>query len=108
MPGELPIACSLNATELPERLAEMAALGGAALVDAHTQPLHAELRFATGEGVRERVEAIVAAESRCCSFLTMGVSDEPDLVVLNIDAPEGAELVLDEIVAAFLNQSQAT
>ncbi len=37
----------------------------------------------------------------------MGVSEEPDLVVLNIDAPEGAELVLDEMVDAFRNQPQA-
>ena len=107
MPAELPIACSLGATELPERLAEMAALGEAALVDTRTLPLHAELRFAVGDRVRERVEAIVSAEASCCSFLTMGVSEEPDLVVLNIDAPEGAELVLDEMVDAFRNQPQA-
>jgi hypothetical protein len=107
MPGELPIACSLSATELPERLAEMAALGGDALVDTRTKALHAELRFAAGEGVRERVEAIVAAESTCCSFLTMSVSDKPDLVVLNIDAPEGAGVVLDEMVAAFRNPPHA-
>ena len=107
MPRELPIACSLSATELPKRLAEMAALGDAALVDTRTKPLHAELRFAAGEGVRERVQAIVAAESKCCSFLTIGVSDEPDLVVLTIDAPEGAEVVLDEMVAAFRPQPRA-
>ena len=103
MPSELPIACSLSAAELPERLAELAALGRAALVDTRTEPHHAQLRFAAGEGVRERVEAMVAAESSCCSFLTMSVSEEPDLVVLTIDAPEGAELVLDEMVAAFRN-----
>jgi hypothetical protein len=37
----------------------------------------------------------------CCAFLAMSVADEPDVVVLTIDAPAGAELVLDEIVAAF-------
>ena len=88
MPGELPIACSLSATELPERLAEMAALGDDALVDTRTKALHAELRFAAGEGVRERVDAIVAAESTCCSFLTMSVSDKPDLVVLKSTRPK--------------------
>jgi hypothetical protein len=35
MPAELPIACSLSATELPQRLKEMADLGRAALVDVH-------------------------------------------------------------------------
>src|SRR5436190_21667140 len=98
MPDELPIACSLSAPDLRARLAEMAALGRAALVDVCTAPTHAELRFAAGRGVRERVEAIVAAEAECCAFLTMRVSDEPDLVVLAIEAPPGAEPVLDDLV----------
>lgn len=61
----------------------------------------ARLRFAAGAGIRERVDAIVAAESSCCAFLTMRVTDEPDAVVLTIDAPEDAELVLVELVDAF-------
>jgi hypothetical protein len=99
-PTDLPIACSLTATELPRRLAEMADLGRAALVSVQRTPSHAELRF--GAEVRERVAAIVAAESRCCGFLTMRVSEEGDRVALAIDAPEGAEPVLDELVGAFL------
>jgi hypothetical protein len=106
MPSELPIACSLNASEFPERLAEMADLGRAALIDARTEPTRAQLRFAAGAGVRARVEAIVAAESQCCAFLTMRVSDEPDTVVLTIDAPEDAQLVLAELVDAFRNEQQ--
>jgi hypothetical protein len=106
MPAELPIACSLNASELPARLDEMAALGRAVLIDARTEPTRAQLRFAAGIGVRARVEAIVAAESECCAFLDMRVSDEPDSVVLTIDAPEDAELVLAELVDAFRNERQ--
>jgi hypothetical protein len=107
MPAELPIACSLSATDLPVRLAGMAALGGAALVDARQDATHAELRFAAAAGVRERVEAIVAAESDCCAFLMMRVTGEPDTIVLTIDAPEGAELVLEELLDAFRGQPQA-
>ena len=101
MPAELLIACSLQEAELRERLAEMATLGNEALVDARRQATRAELRFATKAGVRGRVEAIVAAESKCCPFLTMRVSDEQDAVLLTIDAPEDAKPVLDELVAAF-------
>jgi hypothetical protein len=67
----------------------------------HEQTTRAELRFAAAAGVRDRVEAIVAAESQCCAFLVMNVSDEPGTVVLVIQAPEGAELVLQELVDAF-------
>lgn len=107
MPTELPIACSLSATELPVRLAEMADLGRSALIDVRSEPLEAQLRFAAGAGIRHRVEAVVAAESQCCAFLTMRVADEPDAVVLTISAPKGAEAVLAELVDAFRGQPQA-
>jgi hypothetical protein len=101
MPAELPIACSLNATELPARLAEITTLGDDALIDVHRAPGHAELRFAAGDGIRDRVEAIVHAQAHCCALLSMEVRDEPDLVVLHITAPPDAELVLRELVEAF-------
>ena len=101
MAVELPIACSLSATELPERLDAMAALGNAALLDVRDAGTRAELRFAAAPGVRDRVDAIVAAESECCAFLSMRVTDAPGIVVLNIDAPEGAEPVLRELLDAF-------
>lgn len=104
MTAELPIACSLGATELPVRLAEMAELGRAALLDARRDGTRAELRFAAG--MRERVEAIVAAESECCPFLAMRVSDEPGTVLLAIEAPDGAELVVQELVDAFRGRSE--
>jgi hypothetical protein len=74
MPTELPIACALNATELPVRLAELGDLG---------------------------------PETQCCGFLTIPVSDDHDAVVLSIAAPEGAEVVLAELVDAFRGEPQA-
>lgn len=106
MPAELPIVCSLSATELPKRLAEMADLGRAALLDVRADGRCAQLRFAAGPGCRERVDAIVAAESECCAFLTMRVTDEPDAIVVTIDAPEGAELVIQELVESFRGRPQ--
>jgi hypothetical protein len=100
MPTELPIACSLDATEFPRRLAEMAEVGRA-LVHVIHEGMRAELRFAAGKGIRERLEAIVAAESDCCAFLRMRVDDAPDLLVLTIDAPAGAGPILTELVDAF-------
>jgi hypothetical protein len=101
MPAELPIACSLSATELTQRLAAIAGLGREALIDVHSEPCRARLRFAAGPGVRRRLVAIVNAESECCAFLAMNVSDEADAVLLTIDAPAGAEIVLAELVDAF-------
>lgn len=101
MPSPTPIACSLSATQLPVRLAEMAALGRDALLDSRSDRTRAQLRFAARAHVRERVDAVVAAEGRCCAFLAMEVREEHDAVVLTIVAPEGAEPVLSELVDAF-------
>jgi hypothetical protein len=101
MPTELPIACSLSASDLSQRLAEMADLGRSALIDAEHAGTYATLRFRTGEDTRERLAAIVAAEARCCAFLQVAVHDEDDRLVLAISAPPDASLVLDELVTAF-------
>jgi hypothetical protein len=100
MPTELPIACTLSATELPARLALIAEVGRDA-AGIELSGTRATLRFAPGPTVRERVERFVVAESACCAFLAMQVRDEPGAVVLDISAPDDAELVLKELVDAF-------
>ena len=97
----MAIACSLTAPELSRRLEEISALGHAALLDVRRAPGRAELRFSGAPEVRGRLDAIAAAESECCGFLTLTVTDERDAVVLSIDAPEEADPVLSDLVAAF-------
>ena len=103
MPEELPIACSLNASEFPARRRQIAELGRDALVDARVDGGHAQLRFAAGAGVRARVERFVEAESRCCAFLAFELTDGADEVLLCIAAPSDAEGALGELVAAFMS-----
>jgi hypothetical protein len=93
--------CSLNTAQMSERLEEMAALGREGLTGARRSSTHAELRFAAGSGIRERVERVVAAEADCCAFLTMRVTDEGDAVTLTIDAPEDAAPLLGDLLDAF-------
>ena len=101
MNAELPIACSLSAGDLNDRLTEIAAVGRDALLDAERSGAHATLRFAAGRGIEERLARIVAAESECCAFLTMTLREDGDALVLAIAAPEDAELVLEELVDSF-------
>ena len=106
MPSELPIACTLSATDLRERLAEMAAIGRAALIGAERDGTRAVLRFRPVDETRRRLEAVVAAEAECCAFLDIALGNEEDLVLLTIRAPSGAEALLDELVAAFTRPSR--
>jgi len=105
MATELPIACTLTAAGLRERLAEMSALGDEALLSSETQTGRALLRFEPS--ARERVDAIVAAESQCCAFLGFALTDTPAALELAITAPPGAEPVLEEIVFAFSERRRA-
>src|SRR5262249_53999932 len=93
-------ACTLTPDEMPDRLAETAALArglqSSVVVDGR-----AVLRFRTGDDTRARAAAFVAAESACCSFLSMELREEPDAVVLAVEGPEGAEAIVRALVAAL-------
>ncbi len=102
-----PIACSLTAAEMPKRLAEMAAIGQSSLLSVDTLDARAVLRFRAGAEMRERLEAIVVAEAQCCAFLCMELRDEDDTLVLSVQAPEGAEPVMGDLVAAFSGRERA-
>ena len=98
MAEELPIACSLGAAELDERLKRISA-AGESLVGAEVGERRAVLRFRPE--ARGQLAAIVAAEAECCPFLAMTLDEEADAARLLIEAPAGAEPVLSELVAAF-------
>ena len=101
MSADQPIACSLSATELPERLADMADLGNAALLEIRRAGARAELLFAAGATVRERLERIVAAEARCCPFLNMRLRENAGVITLHLQVPEGADQAVSEITDSF-------
>jgi MerR family copper efflux transcriptional regulator len=105
MPSEPPIACSLTASELAQRIADMSAIGRASLLTAEADQTRAVLTFRPS--AFEQLAAVVAAEAECCPFLKMKLEDGPDAVQLTIEAPAGADSVLDDLVAAFASTQAA-
>jgi hypothetical protein len=101
MSRPLPIACTLTATDLRARGEELRALGGDGLLDASEDDGRAVLRFRPDPSLRERVDAVVAAESECCAFLTFEVAHGEDATVLTISAPNGGAEIVHELAAAF-------
>jgi cytochrome c-type biogenesis protein len=106
MPEELPIACSLDARDMTERYAEMSALGRSSLIETEQGVRHAVLRFRDGNENAVRLAEIVAAEAECCAFLSMDVREEREGLQLTIEAPEGAELILEDMVKAFRGEAE--
>lgn len=101
MTDETPIACSLDPGHLQRRLDEITKLGTESLITRKADGDRHVLLFRKNAGTRHRLEAIVAAEAQCCSFLDLSLTQEGDELVLSIVAPAGAELIAAQLANAF-------
>jgi hypothetical protein len=104
MSSDPQIACSLSADELPKRLAEIRAIGEDSLLSVSPDGV---LRFRGDLGTRERLEAVIAAESACCSFLAFDLREDASELMLRIAAPEGAEPLAFDVIGAFAGDDKA-
>jgi hypothetical protein len=102
-----PVACSLSAGDLEQRLAAIAAIGADSLIARSVEGGRHELRFRADATTRERLEAIVAAEAECCSFLDLALHEDGGELVLSIAAPTDAQPIADELAAAFAMRRRA-
>jgi hypothetical protein len=100
-----PIACSLGASEQRQRLAEIVEIGGESLIERGTDGERHLLRFRSDPETRHRLEAIIAAEGKCCSFLALLLEEEGGDLVLSVSAPASGEPVAEALAAAFAGVS---
>lgn len=100
-----PIACSLGASDLRRRLNEIAEVGAGSLIERSAEGERHLLRFRSGAETCRRLEAIVAAEAKCCSFLDLSLEEEGGELVLSISAPQDGQPIADELAAAFAGAS---
>jgi hypothetical protein len=101
MSNSPPIACTLSPAALQGRAAEIRALGTDGLLDMTHEGGRATLRFRPDDEIRERLAAIVAAESQCCAFLDLRIERDANATVLTIAAPNGGDEVVHELAAMF-------
>jgi hypothetical protein len=104
MNTDTPIACSLSAEELPNRLAAISAIGRDSLLSVSAD---GALRFRAEADTRDRLEAVIAAESECCSFLSVDLREEAGELLLTITGPGEAEALVSDLVHAFATEGQA-
>lgn len=93
------IACSLTAAAYRKRVADTGQVARDALLE--RQPINGgtRLSFDDTPGVRERLEAFVAAESECCPFLRMNLRTGDLRLVLEVTGPELAAAIIEELFA---------
>jgi hypothetical protein len=100
MPTDIPIACTLDRAEMRERLRSIDALLSDARLDQHEIAGGLRTTFAFTPEVERRVRELVAAESRCCAFLSFAVGRERDTLWLEITGAPEARPVIDRFFAA--------
>lgn len=96
-----PIACTLGAGDLERRLAAIAEIGADSLISSEIDGSRHLLRFRSSESARRRLEEIAAAETKCCSFLDLSMSEEGGELILSIAAPEEGRAIAGQLAAAF-------
>lgn len=101
MADPTPIACSLDAGKLRERLTEIEAVGAERLIEKTREGERHVLRFRADAETERRLEEIVAAESRCCAFLDLELTREGGELTLTLAAPDGGEEIAAELAASF-------
>jgi hypothetical protein len=81
--AELPLACTLVATDGAARLARWARLSDARLSVRRT-PDQRVVRYRKERGVQQELESLVVAERECCSFADWEVTPDGEHVLLRI------------------------
>lgn len=96
-----PVACSLGAADLEQRLTAIAAVGADSLISHEVDGGRHLLHFRADSVSQRRLEEIVAAEAQCCAFLDLSLSTEDGELLLSIIAPDDARAMADGLAGAF-------
>ena len=105
MTTPLPIACSLSAEALADRLEWIARLNRAFLRESRVQG--GSLRLVYRADAARTARELVEKEGECCGFLHFAIHESIDEIVLHIDAPDLAGMSSEPLFAPFLSGTTA-
>jgi len=98
---DLPVACTLGLEDGAERMRRWEQLVERATPTARRTGRELEVRFQSGHGVQDELEALAAAEGQCCAFVTWTVLLDGGQPVLLVTAPEDSPDDIESIATAF-------
>jgi hypothetical protein len=107
---DVPIACTLDAADVPARLELLGHLRKASSGVVRTSA-GLRLRFPAEPAVEADVRRFAVDEQRCCTFWTFDVADAGDgdgEVVLRWDGPPAAQPILDGLHAFLAGEADLT
>lgn len=98
---DLPLACTLGATDGAERSRRWRQLAAdAAPVTRRTEGQLA-ISYQPGPGVLDELRTLAAAEAECCSFVAWAVTEQAGHPTLVVTAPPGEPDRIEPIATLF-------
>jgi hypothetical protein len=97
----LPLACTLDASDGAARLQRWRALAEKSPPAARRSGHELAIRWRLDTDGTTELEALVASERECCSFVTWSLSSRGPETLLTIAADPGRPEELDAIMALF-------
>jgi hypothetical protein len=97
---EIPIACTLSASQLRDRAAFIEALVADALLGQDEIEGGVRSRFRYAPDVERRVRELIAAEASCCAFLSFGLAREDGELWLDVTGAPEARPVIERFFVA--------
>jgi len=98
---EAPIACSLDAGSLSERVDEWRRFVATSVADVETDATTLRLTLDDSDAALTAAASLGAREKACCPFFDVAVELEPTRRVLRLSVPDGAEEALAGFVRAL-------
>jgi len=95
-----PIACSLDANSLSDRLGEWRSLVATSVSSTELDANSVRFALHDSDDALLAAASLGAREKECCPFLDVAVELEPTRRVLRLSVPVGAEAVLADFVDA--------
>jgi hypothetical protein len=98
---DLPLACTLGATDGAERSRRWRQLAADASPVARRIEGRLEVRYQPGPGVLDELRALATAEAECCSFVAWTVTERAGDPTLVVSAPADKPENVEPIAALF-------
>lgn len=98
--AELPIACTLDAGAAADRLGRWEALSERAGRTVRREADRIVAAYPAGTAAREELDALVAAERRCCAFARWEIVSDDGHLLLNIIATARGLDAITSLIAA--------
>jgi hypothetical protein len=102
----VPIACTLEIGDIPERFAEWQAFYRSSVTDTEVSPVSVRLRLDPSDATLAAAASLSQREKQCCAFFDFAISLEVEQRWLTVTVPPGAEETLTTFTAMLRSQTE--